>query len=76
MSPGNTLPYLAKAGATRARSAAWLARTRRAARSTSGLRILLYHRVADDDDPLAVPPRRFREQMEHLAAEGYTVVGL
>jgi peptidoglycan/xylan/chitin deacetylase (PgdA/CDA1 family) len=43
---------------------------------TIGLRILVYHRVADDDDPLAVPPKRFRVQMEHLAAEGWAVVGL
>ena len=40
-----------------------------------GLRILLYHRVADDGDPLAVPPARFREQMGFLAAAGYRVVG-
>ena len=40
------------------------------------LRILLYHRVANDEDPLAVPPKRFREQMDHLASEGYRVVGL
>jgi peptidoglycan/xylan/chitin deacetylase (PgdA/CDA1 family) len=36
--------------------------------------VLFYHRVADDRDELAVPVRRFREQMEFLAAEGYTVV--
>jgi peptidoglycan/xylan/chitin deacetylase (PgdA/CDA1 family) len=43
---------------------------------TGGLRILSYHRVSDDDDPLAVSPRRFRHQMEALAAEGFQVVGL
>jgi peptidoglycan/xylan/chitin deacetylase (PgdA/CDA1 family) len=42
----------------------------------AGLRILFYHRVSDDDDPLAVSPRRFREQMELLAAGGYEVVDL
>jgi peptidoglycan/xylan/chitin deacetylase (PgdA/CDA1 family) len=42
----------------------------------SGLRILFYHRVSDDDDPLAVSPCRFREQMELLADEGYAVVDL
>ena len=69
------LPYLVKAGATRARSAAWLARTR-GRLDERALRILLYHRVADDGDPLAVPPRRFREQMDFLASEGFRVVGL
>jgi peptidoglycan/xylan/chitin deacetylase (PgdA/CDA1 family) len=42
----------------------------------SGLRILFYHRVSDDDDPLAVSPRRFRQQMDVLAAEGFKVVGV
>jgi peptidoglycan/xylan/chitin deacetylase (PgdA/CDA1 family) len=72
---GPSLPYPVKAAVTRARSAAWLARTR-GRPDTSGLRILLYHRVADDDDVLALAPRRFREQMEHLASEGYRVVDL
>jgi peptidoglycan/xylan/chitin deacetylase (PgdA/CDA1 family) len=64
-----------KAGLTRARSAVWLARTRGRC-DERALRILLYHRVSDDDDPLAVPPRRFREQMDHLASEGFRVVDL
>ena len=72
---GPSLPYPVKAAVTRARSAAWFARTR-GRPDTSGLRILLYHRVADDDDVLALSPRRFREQMEHLASEGYRVVDL
>jgi peptidoglycan/xylan/chitin deacetylase (PgdA/CDA1 family) len=72
---GPSLPYPVKAAVTRARSAAWLARTR-GRPDTSGLRILLYHRVADDDDVLALAPRRFREQMEYLASEGYRVVDL
>jgi peptidoglycan/xylan/chitin deacetylase (PgdA/CDA1 family) len=42
----------------------------------AGLRILFYHRVSDDDDPLAVSPRRFEEQMELLAGGGYEVVDL
>ena len=67
------LPYPAKATVTRARSAAWLARSRSASRP-DGLRLLFYHRVADDEDELAVPVRRFREQMAFLAAEGYDVV--
>jgi peptidoglycan/xylan/chitin deacetylase (PgdA/CDA1 family) len=53
----------------------WFARSR--GRSDgAGLRILFYHRVSDDDDPLAVSPRRFREQMELLATQGYEVVDL
>ena len=72
---GPTLPYPVKAAVTSARSAVWLART--AGRpDTAGLRVLLYHRVADDDDPLSLPPARFREQMEFLAANGYRVVDL
>lgn len=72
---GRALPYLAKAGVTRARSGVWLARTR-GRPDESGMRILLYHRVADDDDPLALAPRRFGEQMDWLASAGYRVVGL
>ena len=73
---GATLPPAVKAGLTRARSVAWRARTRGRGDTTGGVRVLLYHRVADDDDPLSLAPRRFREQMQHLAAEGYTVVDL
>lgn len=72
---GPSLPYPVKATVTLGRSAAWLARTR-GRPDTSGLRILLYHRVADDDDALALSPRRFREQMDYLASEGYRVVDL
>ena len=71
---GPSLPYPVKAAATSARSAAWLARTR--GRPHAGLRILLYHRVADDRDPLAIPPARFREQMDFLASAGYRAVDL
>jgi peptidoglycan/xylan/chitin deacetylase (PgdA/CDA1 family) len=72
---GPTLPPAIKAGLTRARSVAWRAGARRAG-DEGGLRVLLYHRVADDDDPLSLHPRCFQEQMRHLAAEGYTVVDL
>jgi peptidoglycan/xylan/chitin deacetylase (PgdA/CDA1 family) len=41
-----------------------------------GLRILYYHRVSDDRDPLAVSPVDFRRQMEALAASGQRVVDL
>ena len=72
---GPSLPYPVKAAVTLGRSAAWLARTRGRV-ATGGLRILLYHRVAADDDALALSPRRFRDQMGHLASEGYRVVDL
>ncbi|HET9739044.1 MAG TPA: polysaccharide deacetylase family protein [Solirubrobacteraceae bacterium] len=65
-------PYPIKAALTRARSVAWLGRTR--GRPDDGLRILLYHRVASDGDPLAIAPARFREQMDFLASAGYRVV--
>ncbi len=60
-----------KPALTRARTALWSARGRPA---RPGLRILFYHRIADDPDPLAVAPRRFAEQMGLLAREGYRVV--
>ena len=72
---GPSLPASLKAAVTRARSTWWLARSG-GRLDRSGLRILFYHRVSDDNDPLAVSPRRFREQMELLAAEGYEVVDL
>jgi peptidoglycan/xylan/chitin deacetylase (PgdA/CDA1 family) len=72
---GATLPPALKVGLTRARSVAWRARAGGRG-DEAGLRVLLYHRVADDDDPLSLAPRRFREQMRHLASEGYTVVDL
>jgi len=66
--------YAAKGTATRARSALWLLRA--GPGGAPGLRILFYHRISDERDELAVTPRRFREQMEFLAAEGYKVVGV
>jgi peptidoglycan/xylan/chitin deacetylase (PgdA/CDA1 family) len=72
---GPTLSPSLKAAVTRAWSVRWLVRSG-SRLDRSGLRILFYHRVSDDDDPLAVAPRRFREQMELLAAEGYEVVDL
>jgi peptidoglycan/xylan/chitin deacetylase (PgdA/CDA1 family) len=62
----------AKTFATHARSVAWAARGRREAQG--GLRILFYHRIADEQDPLAVRVDRFREQMEWLAGQGYRAV--
>ena len=61
----------AKAAHTRVRTAAWAVR---AGAPRPGLRILFYHRVADDPDPLATSPRRFADQMALLAADGYRVV--
>jgi peptidoglycan/xylan/chitin deacetylase (PgdA/CDA1 family) len=61
----------AKPVLTRGRTASW--RLRRAG-AAPGLRILFYHRIADDRDVLAVSPRRFRAQMDLLAAGGYRVV--
>jgi peptidoglycan/xylan/chitin deacetylase (PgdA/CDA1 family) len=72
---GPSLPAPLKAGVTRARSVWWLVR-RRGRLDSSGLRILFYHRISDDDDPLAVSPRKFRQQMELLAGEGFQAVGL
>jgi peptidoglycan/xylan/chitin deacetylase (PgdA/CDA1 family) len=60
-----------KPALTRLRTAAWRARGRP---SRPGLRVLFYHRVSDDPDPLAIPPRRFAAQMDLLEAEGYRVV--
>src|SRR5919197_243800 len=53
---------------TRMRTLSWRVR---GAPARPGLRILFYHRVADEPDPLAIAPRRFAEQMELLRAEGY-----
>jgi peptidoglycan/xylan/chitin deacetylase (PgdA/CDA1 family) len=65
--------YAGKAAMTRVLSLSWLARTGGRA-SDAGIRILFYHRVSDDRDELAVPPKRFRQQMEFLASEGFRVV--
>lgn len=66
------LVYPAKAAFTRGRSLAWLARGRPPA--PRGLRILFYHRVADDRDELAVVPRTFAAQMDELASAGLRAV--
>ena len=41
-----------------------------------GLRILYYHRISAERDPLAVTPDAFRRQMDALAASGQRVVDL
>jgi peptidoglycan/xylan/chitin deacetylase (PgdA/CDA1 family) len=63
--------YSLKAVGTRARSARWALQGRP---DGTGLRILFYHRVAEDRDELAVSPRSFRRQMDYLATNGYRVV--
>ena len=73
---GPSLPVPGQGGGD-ARPLGCLARAGRAATPTpGGLRILFYHRVSDDHDELAVTPRRFREQMDYLASEGYSVVDI
>lgn len=75
LSIGPALLYPAKAALTRARSAAWLARTR-GRPAGAGIRILFYHRVTDEADELAATPRRFGEQMALLARRGHRVVSV
>jgi peptidoglycan/xylan/chitin deacetylase (PgdA/CDA1 family) len=58
---------VAKAALTRARSLRWSVTHRRPA---DGLRILCYHRIADEPDPLAVTPARFASQMAQLDSAG------
>jgi peptidoglycan/xylan/chitin deacetylase (PgdA/CDA1 family) len=41
-----------------------------ATRPWSGVRVLGYHRVSDDDDPLAVRPRRFAEHLDAAVQSG------
>jgi peptidoglycan/xylan/chitin deacetylase (PgdA/CDA1 family) len=55
----------------RARTLGWRVR---GAPARPGLRILFYHRVSDDPDPLAIAPRRFAAQMDVLRADGYRVL--
>ncbi len=67
-------PYVrrAKTLVTHARSLRWLARRDRV--GADGLRILFYHRVSDERDPLTVSVDRFRAQMEVLADQGFRVL--
>src|SRR5437764_11060465 len=65
--------YAAKALHTRLRSVVWRARGGQQP-DAQGFRILFYHRISDDRDELAVTPRRFREQLDALAAQGYRAV--
>ncbi|HYU61677.1 MAG TPA: polysaccharide deacetylase family protein [Solirubrobacterales bacterium] len=65
--------YAVKAAYTRGRSLTWLATTRRRT-PRRGVRMLFYHRVTPDRDPLGVTPERFRQQMQYLADGGWRVV--
>ena len=56
---------------TRTRSLVW--RTR-GAKTAPGVRILFYHRIADEPDSLAVSPDAFRRQVEYLASQGFRIV--
>lgn len=62
----------ARRAVTTARTARWLAR--RPQDSGAGFRVLLYHRVCSERDPLAVSIERFEQQLECLADDGYAVV--
>jgi peptidoglycan/xylan/chitin deacetylase (PgdA/CDA1 family) len=53
-----------------------LAGTFRGGPKRPGLRILYYHRISDDRDPLAVTRDDFKRQMEALAESGQRVVDL
>ena len=68
---GPTWVQAVKPALTRARTAAWQARGRP---RRAGLRVLFYHRVSDDPDPLAIAPRRFAAEMDLLRDEGYRVL--
>ena len=57
----------AKEALTRARSLRWRLWPGQA---EPGLRIIFYHRVADEPDELAVSPRRFAAHMNRLADDG------
>jgi peptidoglycan/xylan/chitin deacetylase (PgdA/CDA1 family) len=73
LKPPRLLPSYARAALTRTRSMI------QGAESLDGagrLRILFYHRIADERDLLAVKPAEFEWQMDLLAREGYTVLDI
>ena len=65
-----TLKQSASYHAAHAYQRARIARARLHPPTWSGVRILGYHRIADADDPLAVSPAGFREQMRAVAESG------
>src|SRR6185312_4261233 len=64
---------LAKAALVRGQA---LAGAVRGGQPRPGLRILYYHRISAERDPLAVTPDAFRRQMDALATSGQRVVDL
>jgi peptidoglycan/xylan/chitin deacetylase (PgdA/CDA1 family) len=67
-SAAQSVARVAKSVLTEARIRTWKPRPDD---TIGALRILLYHRIADDPDPLALSPVKFRAQMEYLAANGF-----
>ena len=61
----------AKAVLTRARVFRWELQPHD---EKSGVRVLLYHRVTDGSDPLALSPRKFQMQMQYLAENDFRVL--
>jgi peptidoglycan/xylan/chitin deacetylase (PgdA/CDA1 family)/predicted ATP-grasp superfamily ATP-dependent carboligase len=60
----------------RSRSTRWSRHHNGDSTRLPGLRILFYHRVSDERDDDAVPPLRFREQMDCLHEEGYSALDI
>lgn len=44
--------------------------------SSSGVPILAYHRVSDDNETYSIAPAEFERQMQYLAQHGYTALSL
>jgi peptidoglycan/xylan/chitin deacetylase (PgdA/CDA1 family) len=73
LAPRSRAVGLAKAALVRGQV---LAGAFRGSATRPGLRILYYHRVSVDRDPLAVTPDAFRRQMDAIAETGHRVVDL
>ena len=73
LAPRSRAVGLAKAALVRGQV---LAGAFRGSATRPGLRILYYHRVSADRDPLAVTPDAFRRQMDAIAETGHRVVDL
>jgi peptidoglycan/xylan/chitin deacetylase (PgdA/CDA1 family) len=73
LKPPRLLPSYARAALTRTRTRFHV---REPVDGAGQLRILYYHRIADEHDLLAVKPREFARQMDLLAREGFTVLDI
>jgi peptidoglycan/xylan/chitin deacetylase (PgdA/CDA1 family) len=73
LKPPRLLPSYARAALTRTRS---LSQSSQPLNGKGHLRILFYHRIADERDLLAVKPAEFERQMDLLAREGFTVLDI